>query len=338
MNKVIHSGMGRAGKWARTLLAAFCMSGACVAAAHAAPADNYPERPVKLVVGFAPGGSDISARLVADRLSKLWGQPVVVDNRPGAAGNIGAANVANATPDGYTILLLVNSYTINTTVYNNLTWDLLRDFKAIGRYAVSPMAVVVNSKLPVKTLAEFIDYAKAKPGELNYGSAGVGTAPHLAVEVFNERTGIDMTHVAYKGSAPSVTALAADEVQVAFGAMSAFDGLVKAGTLRPLAVTTAERFSQLPDVPTIVESNVGVTDFDLNIWYGFLAPAGTPDAIVQKLSDDLGTVMKDPGLQEELRQRGMEPAYLDHKATTKQLEQDVEFWAQIAKRLNLSLN
>jgi len=338
MSTARHSSGKPAFKWIQAAFGLLCLTFALVTVSQAASADNYPERPVKLVVGFAPGGSDISARLVADRLSKLWGEAVVVDNRPGAAGNIGAAAVANATPDGYTILLLVNSYTINTTVYNNLTWDLLRDFKAIGRYAVSPMVVVVNSKLPVNTLAEFIDYAKARQGQLNYGSAGVGTAPHLAVEVFNERTGIDMTHVAYKGSAPSVTALAADEVQVAFGAMSAFDGLVKAGTLRPLAVTTAKRFPQLPNVPTINESNVGVTDFDLNIWYGFLAPAGTPDAIIQKLSDDLKTVMNDPSLQDDLRKRGLEPAYLDHKETTKLLEHDVDFWAQIAKRLNLSLN
>jgi len=335
MSKTIHICTGKASAWLFAMLAVLYL---CMGPASAASANDYPNRPVKLVVGFAPGGSDISARLVAERLSKLWGQPVVVDNRPGAAGNIGATAVANAAPDGYTILLLVNSYTINTTVYNNLTWDLLRDFKALGRYAVSPMVVVVNDGIPARTLAEFITYARSRPGALNYGSAGIGTAPHLAVEVFNERTGIDMTHVAYKGSAPSVTALAANEVQVAFGAMSAFDGMVKAGKVRPLAVTTAQRFSQLPDVPTIVESNVGVTDFDLNIWYGFLAPAGTPEAIVKKFSSDLETVMKDPGLQDDLRKRGMEPAFLDYQATSRLLEHDVAFWAQIAKKLNLSLN
>ncbi len=296
----------------------------------------FPDRPVRLVVGFSPGGSDISARIVAKKLSELWGQPVVVDNRPGAGGNIGATHVANSAPDGYTILLLVNSYAINTTVYRNLTWDLLKDFVPIGRYAASPMVVVVNDQMPAKNLAEFITYAKAHSGKLNYGSAGTGTAPHLAVEVFAARTGLEMTHVPYKGSGPSVTALAANEVQLAFGAMSAFDGLVKAGRLRPLAVTTAKRFSQLPDVPTVMES--GVPDFDLDIWYGLLAPAGTPPAIVKQLSDDLGRVMDDPDIQAQIRERGLEPAYLDSKETAKVLKRDVKFWAEIAQRLNLSLN
>ena len=172
-------------------------------------AQAFPDRPVRLIVGFAPGGSDISARLVAQKLSELWGQPVVVDNRPGAAGNIGADLVAKAAPDGHTILLFVNSYTINTTAYRNLPWDLVRDFAPIGRYATSPMVVVVNDKMPARNFAEFVAYAKANRGKINYGSAGTGTAPHLAAELFALRSGIEMTHIPYKGSWPSVTALVA---------------------------------------------------------------------------------------------------------------------------------
>lgn len=301
-----------------------------VAAAHA-----FPDRPVRLVVGFAPGGSDISARLVGQKLSELWGQPVVVDNRPGAAGNIGADMVAKAVPDGYTILLLVNSYTINTSVYRNLSWDLLRDFAPIGRYATSPMVVVVNDKMPVKNFAEFVAYAKANRGKINYGSAGTGSAPHLAGELFSSRSGIEMTHVPYKGSAPSVTALVADEVQVSFGAMSAFDGMVKQGRVRPLAVTTTTRFSQLPEVPTVSES--GLPGFDVDIWYGFLAPAKTPPAIVKKLSDDLARVMTDPELQAKLRERGMEPAYLDGQKTGELMKRDVLRWREVINKLKLSL-
>ena len=301
-----------------------------VTVAHA-----FPDRPVRLVVGFAPGGSDISARLVGQKLAELWGQPVVVDNRPGAAGNIGADAVAKAAPDGYTILLLVNSYTINTSVYRNLPWDLLRDFAPIGRYATSPLVVVVNDKMPVKNFAEFVAYAKANRGKINYGSAGTGTAPHLAGEVFATRAGIEMTHVPYKGSAPSVTALVADEVQVSFGAMSAFDGLVKQGRLRPLAVTTAARFPQLPDVPTVSES--GLPGFDVDIWYGFLAPAKTPPAIVKKLSDDLARVMTDPDLQTKLRERGLEPAYLDSPKTGELMKRDVARWREVVNKLKLSL-
>lgn len=301
----------------------------------AAATHAFPDRPVRLVVGFAPGGSDISARLVGQKLSELWGQPVVVDNRPGAAGNIGADVVAKAAPDGYTILLLVNSYTINTSVYRNLPWDLLRDFAPIGRYATSPMVVVVNDKMPVKTFAEFVAYAKANRGKVNYGSAGTGTAPHLAGELFAMRAGIEMTHVPYKGSAPSVSALVADEVQVSFGAMSAFDGLVKQGRLRPLAVTTATRFPQLPDVPTVSES--GLPGFDVDIWYGLLAPGKTPPAIVKKLSDDLARVMADPDLQTKLRERGLEPAFLDSQKTGDLMKRDVGRWREVIGNLKLVL-
>ena len=313
-----------------SLLVAFVLAAMLAAAAHA-----FPDRPVRLVVGFAPGGSDISARLVGQKLSELWGQPVVVDNRPGAAGNIGADLVAKAAPDGYTILLLVNSYTINTTVYRNLPWDLLRDFAPIGRYATSPMVVVVNDKMPVKNFAEFVAFAKANRGKINYGSAGTGTAPHLAGELFALRSGIEMTHVPYKGSGPSVTALVADEVQVSFGAMSAFDALVQQGRLRALAVTTAARFARLPEVPTVSES--GIPGFDVDIWYGLLAPAKTPPAIVKKLSDDLARVMADPDLLSKLRERGLEPAYLDSAKTGDLMKQDVVRWREVINKLKLSL-
>jgi tripartite-type tricarboxylate transporter receptor subunit TctC len=301
----------------------------------AASAQAFPDRPVRMVVGFAPGGSDISGRLIGQKLSELWGQPVVVENRPGAAGNIGADAVAKAAPDGHTILLLVNSYTINTSIYRNLSWDLLRDFAPIGRYATSPMVVVVNDKMPVKNFAEFVAYAKANRGKVNYGSAGTGTAPHLAGELFAMRSGIEMMHVPYKGSAPSVTALVADEVQVSFGAMSAFDGMVKQGRLRALAVTTAARFPQLPDVPTVSES--GLPGFDVDIWYGFLAPAKTPPAILKKLSDDLARVMADPDLQSKLRERGMEPAYLDSEKTGDLMKRDVARWREVTNKLKLVL-
>jgi tripartite-type tricarboxylate transporter receptor subunit TctC len=300
-------------------------------ASHAA----FPDKPVRLVVGFAPGGSDISARLVGQKLAELWGQAVIIDNKPGAAGNIGADAVARAAPDGYTLLLLVNSYTINTTLYRNLTWDLLRDFAPIGRYATSPMVVVVNDKVPAKTFAEFVAYAKAHQGQINYGSAGTGTAPHLAGELMALRSGVAMTHVPYKGSGPSVTALVANEVQVSFGAMSAFDGLVKQGRLRALAVTTGARFPQLPDVPTVAES--GISGFDVDIWYGLLAPAKTPPAITKKISEDLARVMTDPDLQAKLRERGLEPAYLDGPKTGNLMKKDVERWREIVGNLKLSL-
>ena len=299
-------------------------------------AHAYPDKPVRLVVGFAPGGSDLSARLLAQRLSEIWGQAVVVENKPGAAGNIGADFVAKAPADGHTLLLLVNSYTINTTLYKNLNWDLIRDFAPVSRYANSPMVLVVNEKLPAKTFAEFLAYAKTNNGKLNYGSAGTGTAPHLAGEMFALRSGLSMVHIPYKGSAPSVTALVADEVQFSFGAMSAFDSMVKAGRLRPLAVTTATRFGRMPEIPTVIES--GIAGFDADIWYGIVAPAKTPAAIVKKISDDIAKVVAEPEMQAKLRDRGLEPAYLDSAKTSELIKQDVSRWKEIIQRLKLTLD
>ena len=309
-----------------------CLLGICMGmTAHA-----YPDKPVRLVVGFAPGGSDLSARLLAQRLSEIWGQAVVVENKPGAAGNIGADFVAKAPADGHTLLLLVNSYTINTTLYKNLNWDLIRDFAPVSRYANSPMVLVVNEKLPAKTFAEFLVYAKTNNGKLNYGSAGTGTAPHLAGEMFALRSGLSMVHIPYKGSAPSVTALVADEVQFSFGAMSAFDSMVKAGRLRPLAVTTATRFGRMPEIPTVIES--GIAGFDADIWYGIVAPAKTPAAIVKKISDDIAKVVAEPEMQAKLRDRGLEPAYLDSAKTSELIKQDVSRWKEIIQRLKLTLD
>jgi tripartite-type tricarboxylate transporter receptor subunit TctC len=299
-------------------------------------AQTFPDRPVRIIVGFPPGGSDISARILGPKLTELWGQPVIIDNRPGAAGNVGADAVAKATPDGYTILLCVNSYTINTSIYRNLSWDLLRDFAPIARYAFSPMAVVVNDKVPAKNLAELVAFAKANPGKLNYGSAGAGTAPHLAAEMFAIQTGIQMVHVPYKGSAPSVTALISREVDLSFGALSAFEAFIKDGRARPLAVTTAKRSNQLPEVPTVIEN--GIPGFDVDIWYGFIAPAKTPPSVVRKMSDDLGKVLANSEVQASLRQRGLEPDFLDPAQTAELMRRDVARWRDVANRVKLSLD
>jgi tripartite-type tricarboxylate transporter receptor subunit TctC len=305
----------------------------CISAAAQA---YYPDRPVRLVVGFAPGGSDNSARIIAQRLSQIWGQQIIVDNKPGAAGNIGADIVAKAAPDGYTLLLCVNSYTINTTAYRQLSWDLLRDFTPVGRYAASPLVVVVNEKSPAKSLADLVSYAKANQGKLNYGSAGTGTAPHLVVEQFSHALGLSMTHIPYKGSAPSVTALLADEVQLAFGAQSAFDAFIKSGKLRALAVTTAQRQDAMPDLPTIREAIK--LDFDADIWYGLLAPGKTPAPIVRKISEDLRKVLAEPEIQARLRGAGVSPAFLSPEDMGALMQRDVVRWREVAQRIKLSLD
>ena len=309
-----------------------------LAGALAAPtaALAFPDKPVRIVVGFQPGGSDVSARLVAQKLQELWGQAVIIDNKPGAAGNLGADAVARAPADGYTMLLYVNSYAINTSVYKGLSWDLVRDFTPVGRYGRSPMVVVVNSTLPVKDLKGLVALAKAKPGTLNYGSAGVATAPHLAVEWFAHGTGIEATHVPYKGSAPSVVGLVGNEVQFSFGALSAFDSMIKDGRVKALAVTTAQRQPGMPDLPTVAEEVM--PGYDADIWYGFLVPAATPAAVVQKLSKDLQTVLADADLQTKLRGRGVEPAFLEARATGDLIRKDVVRWREVTERIKLRLD
>lgn len=304
-----------------------------LAPAHAA---GFPERPVRLVVGFAPGGSDIGGRIIAQKLSELWGQSVVVENRPGAAGNIGADAVAKAAPDGYTMLLFVNSYTINASTYKNLTWDVLRDFTPVGRYASSPMIVVVNDNLPVKSVRDLVDYGKSNPGKLNFGSAGSGTAPHLVGELFAMQTGLKMVHVPYKGSAPSVTGLLGNEVQLSFAASSSVDAFVKDGRLHALAVTTAARDPEYPKLPTVAES--GAPGFDADIWYGLVVPAKTPPAVVKKMSDDLGRVLADADTQSKLRKVGLNPAYLPADAMGDLVRRDVARWREVATRINLTLD
>ncbi len=314
----------------------FCRASvAMLLVAMAAAAQAFPDRAVRIVVGFPPGGSDIAGRIIAQKLQELWRQPVLTENRAGAAGNIAAELVARAPADGHTILLCVNSYTINTTVYRNLGWDLLRDFAPAGRFVNSPMVVVVNPALPVKTIRDLIDHARSNPGRLNFGSSGSGTAPHLAGELFAINAGLSMTHVPYKGSAPSVTALLANEVQLSFGALSAFDAFIKDGRLRPLAVTTALRSEQAPGLPTVIES--GMPGFDADIWYGLLVPVKTPAEIVAKISADLGRAMADPEIQAKLRQRGLEPAYLDSRQMGELLRRDVARWRGVAERIKLTV-
>ena len=302
------------------------------AAANAA----WPDKPVRLLVGFAPGGSDIGGRIIAQKLSEMWGQPVVVDNRPGAAGNIAADAVAKAPADGYTMLLFVNSYTINTSVYKGLQWDAVKDFAPVGRYTLSPMIVVVNPKFPAKNVKEMTDYAKANPGKLFFGSAGSGTAPHLVGELYAIKTGSEMTHVPYKGSAPSVTGLVGGEVQLSFAASSSVAAFVKDGRLRPLAVTTAKRDPQFPDLPTMEEA--GIAGFDADIWYAFVMPAKTPPAIIKKVSDDLKTALSDPDIQAKLRANGLEPAFLGPDETAALIKRDVTRWKEVADRIKLQLD
>lgn len=267
---------------------------------------NFPDRSVRIIVPFGAGGAtDIISRTVGQKLSEMWKQPVVVDNRSGANGNIGASDVAKSAPDGYTLLMATSSHAINATLYKNLNYSLSQDFVALSNLAFVPLVLVVNPAIPAKTVKELATYAKANSGTLNFGSGGVGTAAHLAGELFNTETGSKMLHVPYKGGALAMNDLLGGQIQVMFANLPEANNQIKAGKLRALAVTGDQRNPQQPAVATFSES--GFPTIDLKSWFGLFVPKGTPTAIVQKLSTDISAAVQDPAVQKRLTEIGSEP-------------------------------
>ena len=262
--------------------------------APSAMAQQYPSKPIVLVVPFAPGGtSELISRLVAQKLTERLGQQVVVENRPGAAGNIAMEQVARAAPDGYTLILgHIGTLAVNPAMFPKLPYDAIKDFAPVSLIAAVPNIVTVNPAVPAKTLKEFLDLARAKPGSINYGSAGNGSAGHLAMEYLKRIAKTDMVHVPYKGTGPMLTDLLAGQTQATFTGSSPLIPHIKSGKLRALAVGSAVRIPSLPEVPTVAES--GFAGFETAQWYGIIAPAKTPPAIIQKLSVEIAQVMKQP--------------------------------------------
>ena len=279
-----------------TLLAALVL-----VSAHA---QDFPTRPIRLVVPFPPGGgTDVVARAVAPRMSELLGQPVVVDNRAGAGGNIGAELVANAPPDGYTMLMgTVGTHAINPSLYEKMPYDHVKDFVPVVLVAGVPNVLVVNPALPVKSVQELVAYAKANPGKLNFASSGSGTSIHLSGELFKTMTGVQMQHVPYKGSAPALADLAGGQVQLMFDNLPSALALIKGGKLRALAVTSLQRSTALPDVPTVAES--ALPGFEASSWFGLLAPAGTPKDAVAKVNGEVAKWLATPEAKEKLAAQG----------------------------------
>jgi tripartite-type tricarboxylate transporter receptor subunit TctC len=274
---------------------------------RAASAQDFPSRPVRFVVPYAAGGSgDLLARLLGNRLAAMWGQQVIVDDKPGAGGLIGTEIAAHAAPDGHTLYLATDGpLTVAASLHKSVPYDWKRDFAPVSMIAVGPQILIVNPKLPARTLAEFIALAKQKPGALNYASIGIGTAPHLAAELFKSAAGIDLTHVPYKGSsAQAITALLAGDVAMFMVGTSTAIGQVQAGTLRGLAVTSARRVEGLADVPTFAEA--GLPAVDVSLWFAVLVPSATPPPIVQRLHADIATVVASPEYTAELRKRGFD--------------------------------
>ncbi|HWA39115.1 MAG TPA: tripartite tricarboxylate transporter substrate binding protein [Burkholderiales bacterium] len=293
---------------------------------------SWPSRPVKLVVGFAPGGAaDIVARALQDPVSRALGQPLVVENRPGAGSSIAAEYVAKSAPDGYTLLIASpSSILVNPILSPKAGFDPIRDLAPIGKVSTSPLVAAVNPALGASTLQELVAIAKKSPGKLNYSTSGNGSAPHLAAVLFARLAGVDMVHVPYKGGAPSVQAVLAGETQLSFATPPSVLPLVQAGRLKALAVTSRERSPLVPGVPGMREA--GLPDYEIAFWYGFFAPAGTPDEVIRKAFAATTAAVKDPKVQETLAPAGTETAgSASPREFAEFLTQDAKLWARLVK-------
>jgi tripartite-type tricarboxylate transporter receptor subunit TctC len=302
-----------------------------LALAPAALAQNWaPERPVRLVVPFAAGGStDVTARLVAQALGERLGQPMVIDNRPGAGGNIAAEHVAHSAPDGYTLFMATSGIVAaNQALYRSLPFDSLRDFTPVAQIAFIPNLLVVHPDVPARSLAELIALAKSRPGQLNYGSAGSGTSQHLAGALFAARAGVQVVHVPYRGGAPAVTDLIAGKIQMIMSPLVEVIAHVQAGRLRPLGVTTRHRSPLLPEVPTIAEAMPG---FEIALWNGLLAPSGTPPAIVARLATETAGVLRTPEMQRKLVEQGSEPVGSTPEEFATFIRTEIPKWTEIVR-------
>jgi tripartite-type tricarboxylate transporter receptor subunit TctC len=299
--------------------------------AAGASAQDYPTKPIRIVVPFPAGGAtDLLARAVAQRLTEKWGQPVIVDNRPGAGGNIGSELVAKAAPDGYTLEMgTVGTHAINVSLYAKMPYDHVKDFVPIILVAAVPNVLVVNPSLPVKSVQELIAYGKANPGKLNFASSGNGTSIHLSGELFKTMTGVQMTHVPYKGSAPALQDLIAGQVQLMFDNLPPSLPQIKAGKLRALGVTTATRSPVLPDLPTIAES--GLPGFESSSWFGLLAPAGTPQPIVAKVNAEVNAWLATPEAKEKIVASGANPAGGTPDDFAKHIAAETAKWQKVVK-------
>ena len=299
-------------------------------AAGASPAQDYPARPVRMVVPFSPGGStDVLARIVGQKLTERSGQPVIIENRAGAGGNIGAEQVARSAPDGYMLLLGGVPHAISASLYPKLAYDLARDLAAIAEIASFPSAIVLHPSLPANSVKELIALARARRGQLSFGSAGNGSPNHLALELFKTMAGVDMAHVPYKGSGQLIGDLLAGQVQLASMGTPVALPHVQSGKLRAIAVTGAARSSLLPDVPTVSEA--GLPGFDVTSWYGVFGPAGLPAGIVAKLNSQIGSAVTAPDVRERLAALGAEPSVKAPEEFSRYVRQEIAKWAKVVK-------
>jgi tripartite-type tricarboxylate transporter receptor subunit TctC len=310
------------------------MAAVCAMAGVVHAADTYPSRPIRMIVAYPPGGgTDQVGRVLADQLTMTLGQNVVVDNRGGATGNIGTELAARAVPDGYTLLMgNVAPNAVNVSLFKKLGFDPVKDFAPVSLVAVTPNILVAHPSMPVKTIKELIAYAKAKPGTLNFPSAGVGSSSHLAGEMLKSLAGISMVHIPFKGGGPALVAVIAGEVQIMFATMPAAMPHVKSGKVKPVAVTTAKRSQAMPELPTIAES--GVKGYEASTWYGLLAPARTPPVIVTRLHADTVKILAGPTRQ-RLEAQGFEPEGGTPAEFAAYIKTEIVKWAKVIKEAGI---
>lgn len=295
---------------------------------------NYPNKPITLVVPFAPGGgNDILARLIAPKMSQQLGQPIVIENKPGAGGNLGADYVAHAAPDGYTVVIASSQITMNPYLGMKVPFNIERDFEAVGKIGSVPLMLVSNPEQPYRTLKEFIDYTRANPGKVSYSSPGPGTPQHLAGEVFARLNKTELLHVPYRGTGPSIADLMGNQVQVSFATYASASQYVKTGKLRALGIAGQQRTSLMPDLPTFTEA--GLKGYDVELWYCMLAPARTPRAVVDKLNAALLNALKAPDLTEQFRNQGFEVKGSSPDELKAYIGRELQRWQRVISENNI---
>jgi tripartite-type tricarboxylate transporter receptor subunit TctC len=293
-------------------------------------AQQYPARSIRFISPFPPGGgNDTLSRIIGDKLGEQIGQRIIVDNRPGANTIVGTEALAKSAPDGYTVALLPNTFATNPSFYPKLPYDTLKDFAAVGQVAQSPQMLVVHPSFPVKTLKELLALARAKPGQVSYGTSGNGSVGHLATLLLSTMTGVPFLHVPYKGTAPAVNDLMGGHIPLMMSSMLATLPQVRAGKLRIIALTSAQRVRAIPEVPTIAEA--GVPGYEATLWYGLVAPARTPDAILKRLNTELATALKNPDVIEKLSMQAVEPFHSSPEQFGTLIRTEFEKWAKVIK-------
>ena len=313
-----------------SIMYALLFAGTVVGGTAIAQVDTYPSKPIRILVPLAAGGpTDVLARSIAQNLTEKWGQSVLVDNRPGANTNIGSAAVAKAPADGYTLLLTVNNLTINPSMYQDMPFDSIKDFSPISMFATSPLVLVVNPSVQAKSVKDLIALAKASPGTMHFGSPGNGSLPHLAGELFNTLAGVKLAHVPYKGITGAVTDLIGGQIEIMFPGSPIALPNAKAGKLRALATTGAKRTAAAPELPTIAE--LGLPNYEMSLWYGLLAPANTPPAIIQRLQEEVARITALPTIIQQWAALGVEPQSTTPEQFAAYLKSDIGKWQKIIR-------